>query len=45
MRKPYLVDEGDWYEADDVYIVYARDGYYLFNRRHPGAGFAASISM
>jgi hypothetical protein len=35
----------DWYETDDVFIAYAGDGYYLFNRRYPGVGIAVSISM
>jgi hypothetical protein len=35
----------DWYETDDVYIVYSGDGYYLFNRRYPAARIAISISM
>jgi hypothetical protein len=35
----------DWYETDDVYIAYAGDGYYLFNRRYPNMGIAVSISM
>lgn len=25
----------NWYDNDDVYIVYSEDGYYLFNRRYP----------
>jgi hypothetical protein len=25
----------DWYDNDDVYIVYSEDGYYLYNRRYP----------
>jgi len=25
----------NWYENDDVYIDYSRDGYYLYNRRYP----------
>jgi len=25
----------NWYENDDVYIVYVGDGYYLYNRRYP----------
>jgi hypothetical protein len=25
----------DWYDNDDVYIVYSDDGYYLYNRRYP----------
>jgi hypothetical protein len=35
----------NWYETDDVYIVYSDDGYYLFNPRYPGVGIAVSISM
>lgn len=35
----------DWYETDDVYIVYAGDGYYLFNRRYPRVGIAVRVSM
>jgi hypothetical protein len=35
----------DWYETDDVYIVYAGDGYYLFNRRYPSVGIAVRVSM
>ena len=34
----------DWYETDDLYIAYAGDGYYLFNRGYPGVGIAVSIS-
>jgi len=33
----------NWYENDDVYIDYSNDGYYLYNRRHPGAGIAISV--
>lgn len=33
-----------WYETDDVYIDYS-DGYYLYNRRHPGVALALSISF
>ena len=25
----------NWYDNDDVYIVYSEDGYYLYNRRYP----------
>ncbi len=25
----------DWYDNDDVYVDYAGDGYYLYNRRYP----------
>ena len=35
----------DWYQTDDVYIEYDMDGYYLFNRRHPGVGLALAISL
>jgi flagellar motor protein MotB len=33
----------DWYQSDDVYIDYSNDGYYLYNRRHPGVGLAISV--
>jgi hypothetical protein len=26
----------NWFETDDVYIDYYEDGYYMYNRRHPG---------
>jgi hypothetical protein len=44
---PYPEYWGDsWYETDDVYVDYADDGYYLYNRTHPGrAGIAISISF
>jgi hypothetical protein len=32
----------DWYDTDDLYIDY-RDGYYLYNRQHPGVELAVSI--
>ena len=32
----------DWYLTDDVYIDYD-DGYYLYNRRHPGIAVAVSV--
>lgn len=35
----------NWYETDDVYIDYVDDGYYLFNRSHPGPGIAVVFSM
>jgi hypothetical protein len=35
----------DWYDTDDVYVDYVDNGYYLYNRRYPGAGVAISISM
>ncbi len=34
----------DWYDNDDVYITYADNGYYMYNRRYPGVGIAISIS-
>lgn len=34
----------NWYDTDEVYVLYTNDGYYLFNRRHPGIGIAVSIS-
>ena len=33
----------DWYEADDVYIDYAGDGYYLYNRDYPQQRLAITI--
>lgn len=35
----------NWYDTDDVYVTYVDNGYYLFNRRHPNAGIAISISF
>jgi hypothetical protein len=36
----------DWYDTDDVYVNYADNGYYLYNRRYPTApGIAISISF
>jgi hypothetical protein len=35
----------NWYETDDVYVVYANYGYYMYNRRHPSVGIAISVSM
>lgn len=35
----------DWYENDDVYIEYAGDGYYMYDRRYPGVGIAISVSL
>lgn len=34
----------NWYANDDVYIDY-NDGYYLYNRRHPGVAIAVSVSL
>jgi hypothetical protein len=34
-----------WYETDDVYIDYTDDGYYMYDRMHPGIGIAVSISF
>ena len=34
-----------WYENDDVYVNYVGNGYYLYDRRHPGVGIAISISL
>ncbi|MDE3245164.1 MAG: hypothetical protein KGN80_03680 [Acidobacteriota bacterium] len=33
-----------WYADDDVYVDY-NDGYYLYNRRHPGVAIAISVSF
>lgn len=35
----------NWYQTDDVYVVYANNGYYMYNRRHPSVGIAISVSM
>lgn len=35
----------DWYDSDDVYVDYYGDGYYLFNRRHPGDRIAISFYL
>ena len=35
----------DWYDNDDVYVTYADNGYYLYNRRYPNVAIAISISM
>lgn len=35
----------DWYLTDEVYIDYDGDGYYLFNRRHPGIRVALTIFL
>jgi hypothetical protein len=34
-----------WYETDDVYIDYVNDGYYMYNRRHPGIAIAIDVSF
>ena len=35
----------NWYETDDVYVVYANNGYYMYNQRYPGVGIAISVSL
>jgi len=34
-----------WYETDDVYVDYVNDGYYMYNRRHPGVAIAINVSL
>lgn len=34
-----------WYETDDVYLEYTNDGYYLYDRMHPGMGVAVTVSF
>jgi hypothetical protein len=34
----------NWYGTDDLYIDYD-DGYYLYNRRHPGIGLAITVVL
>ena len=33
----------DWYDNDDVYVVYSDDGYYLYNRRYPQDRIAITV--
>jgi hypothetical protein len=35
----------DWYDNDDVYIVYSDDGYYLYNRQYPRDRIAISVYL
>jgi len=35
----------DWYQTDEVYIEYSGDGYYLYDRSHPGDRIAISVSI
>ena len=35
----------NWYDNDEVYVVYADNGYYMYNRRYPTMGIAINISM
>jgi len=35
----------NWYETDDTYIDYTDDGYYLYDRAHPGVGIAVTIAF
>jgi hypothetical protein len=35
----------DWYDNDDVYIVYTDDGYYLYNQRYPGDRIAITVYL
>ncbi|HVA62930.1 MAG TPA: hypothetical protein VNF74_04325 [Terriglobales bacterium] len=36
----------NWYQDDDVYVVYADSGYYLYNSRYPGhRGIAITVSF
>jgi hypothetical protein len=32
-----------WYDNDDLYLDYSDDGYYMYNRRHPGDRIAISL--
>jgi hypothetical protein len=34
-----------WYEADNVYIDWGGDGYYLYDTNYPGIGIAVTISF
>ena len=35
----------NWYETDNVYVVYANNGYYMHNPRYPGIGIAINVSL
>lgn len=35
----------DWYDSDDVYIVYTDGGYYLADQRYPGVLLAVNVAM
>jgi hypothetical protein len=35
----------NWYDTDDVYLDYTNDGYYVYDRAHPGMGVAVTISF
>ena len=35
----------NWYETDDIYVSYADNGYYIYDRRYPGVGIAVSVSL
>jgi len=35
----------DWYDNDDVYIVYTDDGYYLYNRSYPRDRIAITVYL
>ena len=35
----------NWYDNDDVYVMYIDNGYYLYNHRYPNAGIAINITM
>ena len=34
-----------WYRTEDVYVDYVNDGYYMYNRQHPGIAIAINVSL
>jgi hypothetical protein len=34
-----------WYQTDDIYLDYTDDGYYVYNRMHPGPGIAVTVTF
>ena len=34
-----------WYRTDEVYVDYVNDGYYMYNRQHPGIAIAINVSL
>ncbi len=35
----------DWYDTDDVYVLYTDGGYYLVNQRYPGVMLAVNVTL
>ena len=35
----------NWYQTDNVYVIYANNGYYMYNQMYPGVGIAINVSL